>query len=87
MNASNASDLAKRWLVLVQPTNRTFNFGKWCGVLQNLLKKYNSEEISNAMDLYHYYYPFSTSILGFASYCKRMIKYNRTKKSKSKEKV
>ena len=83
----NSCDLAKKWLVLTNPKTRHFNFGKWCGILQNLLKRYNSDEIEEAMEMYHFYYPLATSILGFANYCKRMIKYNRTKKGKNKEKV
>ena len=78
---ANSKELAKKWLVLVEPTNRTFNFSKWCGVLQNLLKKYNSEEISNAMEIFHYHYPFS-GIESFAYKCGRIIKYNRINKIK-----
>ena len=78
----NSCDLAKKWLVLTNPKTRHFNFAKWCGVLQRLLKRYNSDEIKNAMNMYHFYYPLATSILGFESYCKRIIINERRKRVK-----
>ena len=82
----NASELAKKWLKLVQPKNRNFNFSKWCGYIQRLLKKYNSREIKEAMETFHYHYPFS-GIESFSYNCGRIIKYNRSKKSRSNPKL
>ena len=73
----NAKQLATKWVNLKKISNA--NWGKLCGIFQNLLKRYNSEEIREAIDKYIFYYPYS-KIEGFVGYCGRIIKNERTKK-------
>lgn len=73
----NATQLTKLWIARRKP--KEINFPKTCGIFQNLLKKYNSEEISNAMLKYCFYYEYGT-IAGFSSYCKRIIINERRKR-------
>jgi len=73
----NAKQLAKDWVRTRKP--KEVNYPKFCGIFQNLLKKYNSDEISNAMVKYCFYYDYG-KIEGFAGYCKRIIINERRKR-------
>jgi len=73
----NATELAKIWIKKRNEQNP--NFPKFCGIFQNLLKKYNSDEISNAMLKYIFYYEYG-KIEGFSTYCKRIIINERRKR-------
>lgn len=75
----NATELSKLWIARKKP--KKVNYPKLCGIFQNLLKKYNSDEISNAMLKYIFYYEFGR-IEGFAGYCKRIIINERRKRVK-----
>jgi len=79
MNAKvyNARDLTIKWIKQKKP--KEVNFPKFCGIFQNLLKKYNSDEISNAMLKYIFYYEYG-KIEGFSTYCKRIIINERRKR-------
>ena len=75
----NAKELTKLWISRKKP--KDIKWGKITGILQNLLKKYNSDEISNAMLKYIFYYEYGR-IEGFSTYCKRIIINERTKRVK-----
>jgi len=73
----NATVLTKKWIKLKKIKDA--NYPKLCGIFQNLLKKYNSDEVNEAINIYNFYYPFS-NIERFAFYCKRIILSERRKK-------
>jgi len=73
----NARDLTIKWIK--QRKVKEPNWKKITGIFQNLLKKYNSDEISNAMIKYCFYYEYG-KIEGFSTYCKRIIINERRKR-------
>jgi len=73
----NAKQLAKDWVRRRKP--KEINYPKFCGIFQNLLKKYNSDEILGAMLTYIFWYPYG-KIEGFSTYCKRIIINERRKR-------
>lgn len=77
---TNAKDLTKKWIKLKKI--KEANYPKLCGIFQNLLKKYNSDEINEAINIFNFYYPYS-NIVRFAFYCERLIKHERNKRRKT----
>ena len=74
---SNANDFVRIWIA-IQDDKET-KWKKLAGIFQNLLIKYNTIEIENALTAFNMYYPKS-KIERFAIYCKRIISNERNKK-------
>lgn len=72
----NAVDLAKIWIQKRKP--KEVSWGLICGIMSNLLKRFDSRDILDAMTKYIFYYEHGT-IKGFALNCPRLIKWKRVK--------
>lgn len=75
----NAKTLAKKWVSKRKPD--PINWGKLCGIFQNLLKKYDSDEIFHAIIVFLHYFPKS-NIERFCNECQGIIKSERRRRKK-----